>query len=223
MTFLRVQKPGSALSATLFTLGVGDLGQLGWAGRLVRDFTPPDVRITYYNLGIRSETSTNLAARWERELVPRLRPDIPGGVVVSIGVNDTMPQNVDDHPIERTIVNLDSIISGIEEHQLPVWVVGLLPVADDSHNQRIQQQDTKFQAWCSEHYVEYTGVFHRMAMSPTWMREVKMVDGHHPGPAGYAELTHVLAGPWSSWLHSVLKSGTSHSCAGDFHIGGRRS
>jgi lysophospholipase L1-like esterase len=188
-----------------FTLGVGDEGQLGWAGRLVRDHSPEGVAVTYCNLGIRSDTSTGLARRWEAETMPRLRPDRAAGVVLSIGVNDTMPANVAAHPLNRSLANLETIVSGVRRHGWPLLAVGLLPVADPDHTARIRRQDAAFQDWCRDHGVEFCPVFEAMHDSPTWMREVALVDGHHPGPQGYAELTEVLAGQWRAWVASVLK------------------
>jgi hypothetical protein len=41
-----------------------------------------------------------------------------------------------------------------------------------------------------------------MAASPTWMREVAVGDGSHPGATGYPELAGLAGswGPWQAWV-----------------------
>ncbi len=45
--------------------------------------------ITYYNLGIRRDTSTDIAKRWSQEVSLRLPKEYDGRVVFSFGLNDT--------------------------------------------------------------------------------------------------------------------------------------
>jgi lysophospholipase L1-like esterase len=162
------------------------------------------MRITYYNLGIRSETSSQVAERWESEVRPRLRPDLPGGVVLSVGVNDTMPANAAMHPVERSVSNLQKIVDGVRACGWPMLIVGLLPVADPDHNRRIGRQNLAYSHWCSCHGVQYVDVFKNMLESATWMSQVALVDGHHPGPAGYAELTEDLMESWDAWILTLV-------------------
>ncbi|WP_330184237.1 hypothetical protein OHB26_11885 [Nocardia sp. NBC_01503] len=75
-----------------FVAGIGDRECLGWAGRLaVR--AAAGQPLSYYNLGVRRENSTELRGRWEAECTPRLPAGADCRVVISTGVNDTQLEN----------------------------------------------------------------------------------------------------------------------------------
>ncbi len=72
-----------------FVAGVGDpLGQ-GWVGRVVAAAFAAGQPLTAYNLGVRRETSVDVATRWQREAQPRLPAGVERRVVVCVGANDT--------------------------------------------------------------------------------------------------------------------------------------
>src|SRR5690606_27298725 len=50
-----------------FVAGVGDPEALGWSGRLTVDAHAAGVAPTAYNLGVRRQTSTDIAGRWQAE------------------------------------------------------------------------------------------------------------------------------------------------------------
>ena len=50
-----------------FVNGTGDDACLGWAGRLCRDARAAGREVTYYNLGVRRNTSADIARRWRAE------------------------------------------------------------------------------------------------------------------------------------------------------------
>jgi len=51
-----------------FVNGTGDPEKLGWCGRVCSRVTDKSLDITYYNLGIRRETSSDIKERWEAEV-----------------------------------------------------------------------------------------------------------------------------------------------------------
>ena len=55
-----------------FVNGTGDPECLGWAGRICVNANRKGYDITYYNLGVRRETSSELKNRWLREVSYRL-------------------------------------------------------------------------------------------------------------------------------------------------------
>ena len=69
--------------------GVGDPSGGGWVGRVVAASFASGVPVTAYNLGVRGETSVQVASRWRHETRPRLVPGADTGVVTSFGANDT--------------------------------------------------------------------------------------------------------------------------------------
>ena len=73
--------------------GTGDEAALGWAGRLCAMTNASDIPVTYYNLGIRRNTSKDILLRWESECTLRLPDFCDGRIVLSCGVNDTAIEN----------------------------------------------------------------------------------------------------------------------------------
>lgn len=187
------------------TAGIGDIGQKGWVGRLAEGFCPDGIALTHYNLGVRTDTSSEVISRWRGEVSVRLRPDATRGIVVSFGVNDTRDSFVATHPVELTVGNLDRLLMEAGTEGLPVLVVGLLPVADPAHNERSRTYDSALQSVCARRDVPFIEVFSPMLQTPEWMREVPLTDGLHPGPAGYQKLAECIAPRWRGWLRSLTE------------------
>ena len=83
MTTIRICFVGDSL-----VLGTNDEAYLGWPGRLCREARAAGHDVSLYNLGIRAETSEQIAPRWRAECAPRI-PDVhPGALVFSFGAND---------------------------------------------------------------------------------------------------------------------------------------
>src|SRR5689334_860809 len=78
-----------------FVNGTGDDDALGWVGRVVADARRAGCDLTAYNLGIRRNTSADVAARWEGEARLRLPADCDGRLVFSFGANDCVSSGVD--------------------------------------------------------------------------------------------------------------------------------
>ena len=75
-----------------FVQGTGDPERLGWTGRVLR--TPAWREVTGYNLGVRRDTSADIARRWQAECAARLPYGIDSaGVVFHFGTNDTTVEN----------------------------------------------------------------------------------------------------------------------------------
>jgi lysophospholipase L1-like esterase len=72
-----------------FVNGTGDSTYLGWTGRVCIDLSQQGYEVTYYNLGIRRETSRELARRWQSEVKRRFPIGCDRLVVFSFGTNDT--------------------------------------------------------------------------------------------------------------------------------------
>ncbi|BAU41680.1 hypothetical protein [Leptolyngbya sp. O-77] len=55
-----------------FINGTGDSTLLGWTGRVCQFASQRGVPLTYYNLGVRRETSADIGVRWQFEVMARL-------------------------------------------------------------------------------------------------------------------------------------------------------
>ncbi|WP_328290321.1 GDSL-type esterase/lipase family protein [Nocardia aurantiaca] len=184
-----------------FVAGVGDQRCLGWAGRLAARATAAGQPLTYYNLGIRRENSTELRGRWEAECEPRLPAGADCRVVISTGVNDTQIENgrprIDSGDSVR---NLADILRRAREKGWQALVVAPPPNVDDEHNARLLVLDRRYADLCEEAGVPYLRAHQPLRENRIWMRDIAAGDGYHPGAAGYDEFAALLAPYWLLWL-----------------------
>lgn len=181
-----------------FVNGTGDPECLGWSGRLCRATWQRGLDLTYYNLGIRRETSTELRNRWLSEVRLRLPPDVDGRLVFSFGVNDTAWQNGQTRvSIAHSIENVQQILKAAKA-QFPVLVVGAPPVLDAEHTARIEALSEQMAIVAQELDVPYLEVVSRLKDSEVWMREIAAYDGAHPNAGGYEAMSAIVQ-DWEAW------------------------
>ncbi|HEY9639092.1 MAG TPA: GDSL-type esterase/lipase family protein [Coleofasciculaceae cyanobacterium] len=181
-----------------FVNGTGDPSCLGWAGRICAAACQQGQDITYYNLGVRRETSMALKQRWHQEVCYRLPPDVDGRVIFCFGVNDTSPDLEGTRvPLDHSLQNAQAILQTACQ-QFPVLMVSPLPIADAAQNLRTAKLSQQLALLCNTLSIPYLDAFTPMQASEVWMREVAAGDGAHPGTEGYTELA-ALVMQWSAW------------------------
>ncbi len=95
-----------------FVNGTGDPECLGWTGRICVNANKKGYDITYYNLGIRRDTSTDIAKRWSQEVSVRLPKEYDGRAIFSFGLNDTTVENGKTRvDLKKSVENAYSILS----------------------------------------------------------------------------------------------------------------
>ena len=104
--------------------GVGEPRGLGWVGR-VNAHSTFDVPATFLTLAVPSETTKQMAARWEAEVLPRLADGEPHGLVIGIGPGD-VPAGIST---ARSRLNLANITDRATSLGIPSFVVGPPPLA----------------------------------------------------------------------------------------------
>jgi acyl-CoA thioesterase-1 len=184
--------------------GVGDPAGAGWVGRVVAASFASGLGLTAYNLGVRGETSEQVALRWHAEALPRLLAGADCRIVLSFGANDTSIEHdrvrVD---ADRSLGALATILDEAAMIGLPTLVVGPAPVDDPEQNRRIHGLSVSFAEVCAERGVPFMSVVEGLLASPVWMEQVAVEDGAHPGAEGYDALARlVLAGGWLDWLRA---------------------
>ncbi len=182
-----------------FVNGAGDPEYLGWTGRICRAARRKGLDITYYNLGIRRNTSADIAVRWLEEVSRRLPEECNGRVVFSFGVNDTtLEEGKTRINFQNSIENTSKILT--EANPLfPVLMVSPPPVPDIEQNIRVAELSRQFDSVCRQLGVPYLDVFNPLQASTVWLKEAAANDGYHPGLAGYSELAKLVE-RWCSWL-----------------------
>lgn len=181
-----------------FVNGTGDPAYLGWVGRLCAAMATGGHDLTGYNLGIRRDTSVDIARRWHPEAALRLPPDSDGRLVFSFGVNDCVVEaGARRVPLEQTIANAQSIIAQATRWK-PTLVVGPPPLPDSAVNERIGVLSNALGDLCRDLGVPYRETFDWLGRSSVWMAEVASGDGAHPGADGYRVLADHVS-DWSAW------------------------
>ncbi len=181
-----------------FVNGTGDTECLGWAGRVCQIANSKGNRITFYNLGVRRDTSMNVRLRWKRETASRLEGPFYGRLIFSFGVNDTAivagKQRVS---FEDSIKNMRVILAAAKK-KYDVLVIGPPPISDPEHNKRIGQLSAAYAAVAKKLGVPYLDIFTPLSKSALWMEEVDGHDKHHPDGGGYT-LFAALVLEWEQW------------------------
>lgn len=185
-------------------LGVGDPEGRGWVGRVVAECFAAGVPLTAYNLGVRRETSEQVAARLHAETLPRRFPRTDTRIVLSAGGNDT---TLEDGRLRvapsRSAATLARMLAELDAAGLPAFVVGPAPVADPSQAHRERELSAAFAQLCAGVGVPFVDVIEPLLASETWMGEAAAGDGAHPRAAGYAALAQlVLDAGFVDWLRA---------------------
>ena len=186
-----------------FVAGVGDPTGLGWVGRAVAAAHAAGRPLTAYNLGVRRDTSADVAARWEVEARVRMRAaDAAYGVVFAFGTNDTTYEDgalrVDPGAAADT---LGGMIDVAVADGLDVFVIGPPPAGEPAQDERVRRLSERFAAVARERAVAFVETAAGLCASAAWTSEAARGDGAHPAAGGYAELAGlVVAGGWIDWL-----------------------
>lgn len=181
-----------------FVNGTGDPTCLGWAGRICAAAQQQGHEITYYNLGIRRQTSHDIAQRWQTEVSARLPADCDGRIVFSFGVNDTTIEGGKERvALAESIQNARTILQSASSF-FPTIMVGPPPIQEEEQNQRIARLSGQFALVCETLAIPYLEIFTPLQGTKEWQEEVASNDGAHPRTAGYSALAKLIQ-TWSAW------------------------
>ncbi|MES2024144.1 MAG: GDSL-type esterase/lipase family protein [Pseudomonadota bacterium] len=181
-----------------FVQGTSDPLCLGWAGRVTQDAVARGINVTHYNLGIRRDTSRDIAARWEQECAARLPADCEQHVVFSFGVNDSaIYEGVLRVPEEESLANCENILRSASA-RYKTLMVGPPPMPDAPHNRRVAQLDQKFAEIAARLNIQYLSIFENLRKDEHWLKEAIANDFAHPRKYGYDRLAGLVQN-WSGW------------------------
>lgn len=182
-----------------FVAGVGDSTALGWVGRTTVAGLARGLNMTTYNLGIRRQTSLQIAARLPVEVPPRLSDAEDPRIVLSFGVNDTMSDNgmprVDRGDTARALRKALEAAGPVR-----LFVVGPPAVSDERQNERILSTNQEIAEEAADLGIPFLSCFEATSSSPLWREQVKQGDGFHPDAPGYELLASIATEPILDWL-----------------------
>ena len=182
-----------------FVNGTGDETALGWAGRLCAAASATGVPLTYYNLGVRRDTSQDILLRWKQECTRRLPDFCDGRLVMSCGVNDTMVENgVQRIAHDASLQNMREILCGAAKY--PTLMVEPPPVAEAAHNSRISKLSAAYQHETNKLGIPFVDLFSPLIHDDNYQRDIASGDGAHPPTAGYAKMAGIIGASKAWWF-----------------------
>lgn len=180
-----------------FVAGLGDPKALGWVSRVIARTPHSGVPLASYNLGVESQSSTQVLARWQGECEPRWRTRNERRLVVSFGTDD-LHQHM---TTARSRLNLANILDDASSSAIATFVVGPPPSADEATNEALQVLVDAQADVCARRGVIYVDCFRPLLDHEQWHSDLASGDGVHPGQAGYGLIAWlVLHAGWQSWL-----------------------
>jgi acyl-CoA thioesterase-1 len=185
-----------------FVSGAFDPECLGWAGRIAARARIRGHDVSLYNLGIRGETSLQLAKRWRAEAERRQAPAQEGRLVFEFGVNDA--REIDGKrqlELAQSLAAAREILVSAASWKATL-MVGPPPGADTARNGRVKEISASLGGLCGEIMVSYFDSFTQLLARPSFIADCKAVDGTHPSSIGYAEWANLIDGwhAWREWL-----------------------
>ena len=192
------------------TLGTADTAFLGWPGRLCeKEAASGKHEISLYNLGIRSDTSEMIAARWRAECEARIAGYPEAVIVFSFGVNDaTREDGVMRVPLATSLAVAKAMVGEAKAWRRVLWVG---PPAIDESRQPVRQPNGRLRDKKNERTREYADGYARIARDLNvpyfdmlaalggvagWAGMI--ADGVHPTGAGYGVMADLLH-RWTAW------------------------
>jgi lysophospholipase L1-like esterase len=185
----------------------------GWFDRLRRQFGSLECKL--YNLGISSETTSDLIVRFKAEAAARLKKADPGDraiVIFAIGVNDALQIFGHDEPVVPLKVfknNLRLLVKLAHAVADEVMFVGLTPVDEKRtvpipwhtsksyRNSNIKIYDSAIRELCKEKHLIFIDIFGEW-VNTNYAALLK--DGLHPNSTGHRKIAVAVG-------KSLLKSG----------------
>ncbi len=186
------------------TLGVNDAPAGGWVARLAGKAAdaglpvPPD---TFYNMGVRRNSSRMILDRWEAEFKARVMEGVPSCLLFCFGTVDmAAPKGFPNIPVGESAANAREILLKAKTFGCTA-LVSAPPVTDAEHCQRLDALCTAYASICRSIDVPFVDIFHPLLQ----MDYVKdLADGVHPGSLGNDMIATLLfrAPELSSWFKS---------------------
>jgi acyl-CoA thioesterase I len=185
-----------------FVSGAFDVECLGWAGRISARARARGHDLSPYNLGIRGETSVQIARRWRGEADSRQAAAQEGRLVFEFGVNDAREVN-DTRQLElaQSLTAAHEILAAASRWK-PVLMIGPPPGADEARNTRVRELSNNIGKICAELSVPYFDSYEGLTAGPEFVTDVKSVDGTHPSAIGYSLWADAIDSwhDWRNWL-----------------------
>lgn len=169
------------------TLGCGDATGLGWPGRIATALMRGGQDLTWYNLGVRANTTIKILNRWRDEFALRFLPGQNTRLIFSFGVADI----ANDVPTQTSFDNAEAILSEAKGIG-PTLFIGPTPVGDQDRTERITRLSMGFESLCDRLGVPCVPVIQSLKDSAPYASALAAYDNVHPAAGGYETLAELL-------------------------------
>jgi lysophospholipase L1-like esterase len=181
-----------------FVSGAYDGECMGWVGRIAASARRRKHDLSPYNLGVRGETSVQIAKRWRAEADVRQSPQQEGRLVFEFGVNDAREVNGKRQlELRQSLAAAHEILAAAAAWK-PTLMVGPPPGGDGARNDRVRELSDAIGRLCAGIDVPYLDSFRPLLASPTFIPSTRAIDGTHPNASGYAEWARLID-EWPAW------------------------
>ncbi|MBN4054446.1 hypothetical protein JYT87_01920 [Nitrospira defluvii] len=172
--------------------GACDETMLGWCGRLCEEAVRKGHNITYYNLGVRGDTSQDVRLRWELEVSRRLPKNEDCRLVLSLGINDvSLDDGKQQISTAESIANTTAILKEAGKYY-EMMMVGPPPVVDEATAIRIKKLSMCLNDLCKDIGVCYIDIYRPLVENTIYLKDLTKRDGVHPSAIGYSEIARVI-------------------------------
>ena len=166
------------------TLGVNDTLAGGWIGRFAGLASqraglpvPPS---TFYNLGVRKQSSLQIRERWASEYRSRVNDATVPYLIFCFGTVDMAAPNGNVAvPMQESTQNAQAILSEAQM-EAPVLMMGPPPVKNPDHLERLNKLNETYAGLCLDLGVAYLDLL--KGLPAVYVDDLD--DGLHPGKTG---------------------------------------
>jgi lysophospholipase L1-like esterase len=193
------------------TLGWRDEDLGGWPARLMRRLARQGYSITGYNLGVRGDTSGQIAERWEQEVGRRQR-GLNSLLVFAFGVNDAKvaPDGTRPTALSETVSSIRRILDGARDYR--VLLIGPAPVDEPLMQRRLNTQGMaamptaesivaitrRMESEARSAGVPFLDLLDGLSSNAVWRKSLADTDGLHPSRDGHDLIADLIQG-WPAW------------------------
>jgi lysophospholipase L1-like esterase len=181
-----------------FVSGAFDDACHGWAGRISAKARGRGHDVSPYNLGIRGETSVQIARRWRSEAEVRQAAAQEGRLVFEFGVNDAREVNGKRQlELAQSLTTAREILSAAAAWKKTL-MIGPPPGGDEARNARVKEMSESLAQVCGELSLPYFDSFTQLSATPEFVKDCVSVDGTHPSLKGYSQWADAIDA-WDAW------------------------
>ncbi|MEM7120148.1 MAG: GDSL-type esterase/lipase family protein [Pseudomonadota bacterium] len=192
--------------------GSGDEAGLGWIGRLCERRFSGAYRLTFYDLGIRGQTTDEIRDRWKDECLARFSEGADNRIVLQFGINDVAEVRGVGRRVaeDASVANAEAIVGEARDLAPVLWVglppanVACSPMRPSEGLELDFKQETavalnqRFMALAAKLGVPYLDIQTPLLADRRYRESLTRGDRMHCDGSGYAIMAD-LVDAWQAW------------------------